>query len=432
MAKKFLSFLGTNNYDEGIYKFGEEIISDKTKFIQEAIIKTACKDWNERDKAIIFLTDQARKLNWYNEKDKNRRLKTNLENSHIGVSSESIPNGKTEEEIWEIFDIVSSQIDESDEIIFDITHSFRSIPMLALVVLNYVKVVKNAKILGIYYGAWDAKDEKNIAPIIDLTPLDEILEWSQAVNTFLRYGNSGHLRDLSMDVLKPNFGLDQWAKDTRKFIDSVNDLTMCLYTCRGMTVEGKNKNQKSICAAATNVEENIELVKNIEKTNQIKPLMPLMEQIEAKVNMFSEKDNLQVGIASVKWCIDNNLIQQAYTALDETIKTYVCMKFKLDVTDYNHREHIVKKALRIKGREEPKEKWRVKKDYIDEVEKIVGKLDSEIAKLADKVGKKRNDINHFGFKKDAVSYKSLLHTVLQYYEQFVNYLEEHGDMINIR
>lgn len=429
MAKKFLSFLGTGPYKECTYNFNNlEYGQYKTNFIQEALIKTACKDWDKSDKAIIFLTDKARKINWYNEEDKTKRLKTNLENIHIEVDDVLIPDGKTEEEIWEIFDIVSNQIDEGDEIIFDITHSFRSIPMLALVVLNYVKVVKNAKILGIYYGAWEVKDENNIAPIFNLTPLDEILEWSQAVNTFLRYGNSGHLRDLSIDTLKPSFSSEEWAKDTGKFINSVNDLTMCLYTCRGMTVEGKNKTQKSISSAAKSAKENLEVVKNIKKTNQIKPLIPLIEQIENKTNMFNEKDDLQVGIASVRWCIDNDLIQQAYTALDETIKTYICLKFNLDVKDYNHREDIVKEALYIKGRKVCEDEWRVKEEYIDKVKELVDELDIQLAKLADKIGKKRNDINHFGFKEDVVSYKSLTDNISQYYEEFIKYLKEKEDI----
>ena len=64
-----------------------------------------------------------------------------------------------------------------------------------------------------------------------------MLEWSQAVNTFLRYGNSGHLRDLSNDILRPKLPTEQWARDTRDLIDKLNDFTMGLYTCRGMAVK---------------------------------------------------------------------------------------------------------------------------------------------------------------------------------------------------
>src|SRR5699024_5214862 len=118
--------------------------------------------------------------------------------------------------------------------------------MLALVVLNYVKVAKYAQILGIYYGAWDARDDNKVVPIIDLTSLDEMLEWSQAVNAFLKYGNSGHLRDISIERLKPDLGSKKWARDTKNFMESLNNFTMNIYTCRGRSLEGKGSSKRSI------------------------------------------------------------------------------------------------------------------------------------------------------------------------------------------
>lgn len=424
MARKFLSFLGTGNYEEGIYILNEsENGGYKSNFIQEALIKTACREWKDEDKAIIFLTNKARKYNWNNEEDENRRLEVRLKYSNIEILPVSIPDGKTEEEIWNIFDIVSNQIDEGDEIVLDITHSFRSIPMLALVVLNYAKVVKDAKILKIYYGAWEAKDGKNIAPIFDLTPLDEILEWSQAVNAFLKYGNSGHLKDISINPLKPELPKEQWARDTRYFIGSLNDLTMCLYTCRGMSIKGNiNSPKKSISAASKNVVKNFETIKKIKEENQIKPLIPLIGKIEEEIDVFNKKDNLHIGLEATKWYIDKNLIQQAYTSLDETIKTYVCIKFDLDSTNKEQRESIANSALNIKQQKIPESKWNVKSENIEIVRKIVENLDDELVVLSDQIGKKRNDLNHFGFNKNLSSYDSLETNIKKYYDEFVEYI----------
>ncbi len=429
MAKKFLSFLGTGDYKECIYKFNnlkEE--QCKSNFIQEALIKTACKDWNKDDKAIIFLTDLAREENWYNKTITTKRLKSNLENTHIEVNSVSIPDGKTEEEIWEIFDIVSSEIDEDDEIIFDITHSFRSIPMLALVVLNYVKVIKNAKILGIYYGAWEAKDENDIAPIFDLTPMDEILEWSQAVNTFLRYGNSGHLKDLSFEVLRPRLPFDQWARDTRTLIDKLDDFTMGVYTCRGLIVEGKKASKKSISVASKEVKDSIKRLKEHKEERQLKPLIPLISSIENSVERFSDEDNLKSGIATVEWAIENKLIQQAYTALDETIKTYVCVKYDLNPTNNDHRENIAQTALKVMGSRRPEKEWKIKKEYEEQVKDIAYSLDEDLIILSQKITEKRNDINHFGFKEDVSASDSFSKQIKECYEDFIVYLEKQGDI----
>ena len=54
----------------------------------------------------------------------------------------NIPDGLKQNEIWEIFDKIVENIDAGDEIYFDMTHSFRFLPMLAITVLNYSRVIK--------------------------------------------------------------------------------------------------------------------------------------------------------------------------------------------------------------------------------------------------------------------------------------------------
>lgn len=382
-----------------------------------------CKDWTKEDTAVIFITEESKNANWYNQEDKSRRLKTILEKLNMNIKAVLIPEGKTEDEIWEIFHIVTNEIDDGDEIVFDITHSFRSIPMLALVVLNYVKLVKNATILGIYYGEYD-RDEAKIRPmpIIDLTPLNEMLEWAQAVNVFLKYGISGPFKEISTRQLKPHLKSEQWARDTRQFIESLNNLTMCLYTCRGKAFSGAGSDKKSISSAVEIVNKNIEKIKDIDKDNQLKPLIPLMDKIEKRLEIFGGNDNLSVGIAAVKWLIENNLIEQAYTALDETIKTYTCVKFGLDSSDFNNREEIAQKALKIRELSIPEKKWNVKTEYWDQVKNIVEKLDDELVVLSSKIGTLRNDINHFGFNANASNYNNLVSSINECFKSFLDYI----------
>ena len=154
MSKKFLSFLGINNYDLVHYIHNAKGMGEYiSRFIQEALVKTVCRDWDSSDKAIIFITNEAKKANWYNKTDENRRLKILLENTQLDSSGVLIPTGQNEEEIWEIFHTIINNIEEGDKIVLDITHALRYIPMLATIILDYAKVVKNIEILGIYYGA---------------------------------------------------------------------------------------------------------------------------------------------------------------------------------------------------------------------------------------------------------------------------------------
>ena len=95
LARKFLSFLGTTDYQACTYKYGpSEDLKWFTKYIQEALLRIFCSDWTKEDTAVIFVTDKAEKLNWYNEDDENRRLKTIMEELNINVKAVSIPEGK--------------------------------------------------------------------------------------------------------------------------------------------------------------------------------------------------------------------------------------------------------------------------------------------------------------------------------------------------
>ncbi|RKD30498.1 TIGR02221 family CRISPR-associated protein [Thermohalobacter berrensis] len=430
MGRKFLSFLGASPYKECCYVYddGNNLDRVTTKYIQEALIKILCKDWNKDDKAIIFLTDFARKENYWNKEDETRRLKDKLLNLNISIKDISIPNGKNQDEIWEIFNTILNEIEEGDEIIFDLTHSFRSIPMLALVILNYAKVLKNVKLKGIYYGAYEARwteNSKEIAPIFNLITFDELLEWAQAVNSFTRYGNSRHLKELASRVLSSKLReRDQSAILVKNFVEKLDDFINTIYNCRGKGIfNEKNSDKKSISCAYKSMRKNLDnLIED--KNDTLKPLVPLFNKVKETTKDFEKGDNLTTGIAVIKWSIDNNLTQQAYTALDETIKTYVCVKFGLDETDKNNREEIVAKALRVRAQKIPKEKWKIKEEYRNKIEEIVVNLDNKLVQLSDKVNNLRNDINHFGYTVDVMDYKKLNSRIKNLYEEFRKHLEK--------
>jgi len=62
LARKFLSFLGTTDYKECTYAYGNlQELQYSTRYIQEAILKTICKDWTKEDTAVIFLKKEAEK-----------------------------------------------------------------------------------------------------------------------------------------------------------------------------------------------------------------------------------------------------------------------------------------------------------------------------------------------------------------------------------
>jgi CRISPR-associated Csx2 family protein len=77
------------------------------------------------------------------------------------------------------------------EVAFDITHSFRSLPIYNLVILNYLQQVSkfDIQISHIYYGNFDVKRENGgKAPLIDLADISEVLNLTNAVSEFKNTG----------------------------------------------------------------------------------------------------------------------------------------------------------------------------------------------------------------------------------------------------
>jgi CRISPR-associated DxTHG motif protein len=69
------------------------------------------------------------------------------------------------------------ELKTKDKLYLDITHGFRYLPMLLLVLSNFAKKTKNIAVSHISYGNFEARSiETKIAPFVDLFPLAEIQE----------------------------------------------------------------------------------------------------------------------------------------------------------------------------------------------------------------------------------------------------------------
>ena len=105
--------------------------------------------------------------------------------------------GMNNEELLENYQLLSGiknwlEPDTDYEIAFDITHSFRSLPVYNLIILNYLSVISSANldITHIYYGNMDAGREKGgITPILDLHDLISVMHLSSGVSEFKNTGN---------------------------------------------------------------------------------------------------------------------------------------------------------------------------------------------------------------------------------------------------
>lgn len=492
MGVHFISVLGTSLYEPVVYRFPERDRDTKEQeFIQLAMMEAFKEQITDGGKISIFLTAGARKRNWndrlYDEKDAQfaerwtsarkqgvkagrdkQGMKSILEREYPELWGRTngidISNASTEEEIWSVFETIYNTIQENDEIIFDITHSFRSIPMLAITIINYAKSLKNCTLKGIYYGAYEAgQSEEGVkyAPVVDLTIYNEILEWTNAAEAFVRYGFASQMREVYGQKMKtiPNNEKKEWGEIGNK-ITAMERMSSAIFTCRGTDaskLEACNKKpdaKKSIKNAYQSLKtENMDRVKV--KAREIKPLYPLIEKIEKEYNKyFNGNTNVDIGCGVVNWSIENHMVQQGYTALEETMITYLCGQYGLDDKTEKTREDIVGRTLtgiigymmrkksgtyfdehREEAAEEiyrllpgDKEEGEDEEKRREDIKKIVLTIPVPFVKFCNRVKEKRNDINHFGFRNRPATSEQLIGDLKSLNEEFGCLMKEPIDM----
>lgn len=411
----FLSFLGTGKYEATRYFFDskKENYYD-TPFVQEAILKQILTNEQISVTPIIFLTKEA-SLNWESN-DQNLGLKNALitANPKINPLSISILSGKTNDEIWNIFLAVFDQISDGDEVYFDITHGFRSLPLLSIVLLNYSKFLKNISVKGIYYGAFDAREiiqNRSWSPVWDLSLFSSLQDWTNAANQFLTTGNGMILAELMKGSKYGDLGhlMEQFSKD--------------ILVNRGPSIfEG---------STTTAIKDQIKRL----KSNEIDVIKIILSKVESHFNNYTN-NSIQNGLNAVKWCIDNGLIQQGATLLEEFTTTFVLVKIgredliqdpnarsfvssALSVAEENYRYIFLDPANKnVKDIEKYEKLSSIEKDIVPKVYSIDNykALKSLVNDIKNSI---RNDVNHAGFRENPKTYEGFKESLTKRYSQFL-------------
>lgn len=408
----FISILGTGNYQPCIYG-QDDFIGTETRFIQEATLDflKARSEWCPNDAAYIFLTPTARTANWQAKpvaKDGKPKgedyigLEPTLDQMDLPfpVVPVNISEGGDEEAIWSVFRSIYDQIQEGDRLYIDITHSFRYLPMLLLVLTNYARELKGAEVVSITYGNWEAKAK--IKPIVDLGALIELQDWTMAAGEFLRNGRASGLAELTKErvtpILKATKGKSEPAKALRDLVNKLTTVSQSLTTIRG----------KEILRGEI-FEELDERTDGLD-ADLIAPLSPLIEKIKDSFGDFDTKPSVSNGFAAARWCYRMQLYQQSITILQETMKAYVAASHGFP-SDEEYYTELAAKAFHIAKGSIPEDEWQLGESDSTDREKRAevvrqyrdGSAVRGLHPLYTEIGQLRNDFNHAGFRRNAVN-----------------------------
>ena len=416
--KVFISILGTGFYEKCAYtkeieeedgKEQKPFTSTPIRFIQQASLElVGANGWTEEDRVIIFLTKKARELNWNkgitertpygkNTPVPYKGLETVLQEMGLKATIEDkdIKDGMNKEEIWEVFQTIYDTLEVGDELYLDLTHSFRFLPMLLLVLGNYAKFLKGITIKNIVYGNYEARNAQDEAPIISLLPLASLQDWTFAAANYLQNGRATQLQALVnkelSPILKKAMGADKDASALNQYFNALAELSGFVLNCRGKDIRvGKKIN------TIHNAEKRIEKI-------IIPPMVPIFNKIHQPLLAFSPTDNILNGFYAAQWSLNKQLHQQAITLLQETVVSLLCKENGLDLLDKNQRI-LINKAFAITSDKIPESKWALSEDGEEGSEKqkeIIKHLIQqptiiELANTFKEITNIRNDFNHAG------------------------------------
>ena len=103
------------------------------------------------------------------------------------VRLEIIPDALTATEQIALFNEINNQITPDSHLILDITHAYRHLPMILLLLAIQLRHLKQVRVDRVLYGMFDP--DENFARVVDMKGLLDIAEWAQALATFQKDGD---------------------------------------------------------------------------------------------------------------------------------------------------------------------------------------------------------------------------------------------------
>lgn len=388
------SFLGLGKYNckTEKYEYDKVKYSYNGQVIETEYFPEAAEKFLKPEKVIIVFTEKSKQVH-------SEKLSQKLKFDEI-----IIPAGKSESEFWEIFSSLSESIKSNSEIALDITHGFRSQPILALATILYLQSSSGVNINKIIYGAYEAKDENSVVPVFDLSVFVNLIRWSGAVRDFLKYQNAYEINNLLKEIHNDTYinNFTEKSESLKSFGKLLNDISLSLSISHTPFVF---KNAKAISKV------NESIIKDLQFIPKAAPLAKILKNISDKIEPISNSEGnwhsnegINAQLSIIQWYLETSNYQQAITLMRELLITVFAKKMNLNP-----------------------EKQR------EETENILGKLSEtlinthqcehiEYIKLFNQISEIRNEINHAGMRTNVARPNKLVENIKNYFNELLKLL----------
>ena len=308
MSRVYLSFLGLGTYkkEKDVFEYNPavyEIAGKKsavTEFVQAAEMQILGAD--KFDKLIIVATQKSFDTHFAD-------LRRQLKNTGAGdivpviISEDMSPKGQ-----WEWFERILAHIDHGAELTIDLTHGYRSIPIVFSTAVNFLQKSRDITIDAVYYGAYDKN--RKLAPIVDMKEFFTINEWAEAVSRLVEDADARKLAQ----VAETTSSFQAGELNDPDIIQAFEDLTNTI-----RNVDVNNVAEKADAA--------LRLVEKKERRASVtgKILLKLVRDKFASLVMSAplsgkyERPYFRLQLEIIRLLLEHKLYMQAFTVMREFV-----------------------------------------------------------------------------------------------------------------
>lgn len=413
-----VTLLCTGNYQPITYFWGQQ--QAHVTYIQSALAH-----FLRPEAMTVLMTQQAQDKHW-------QQLQSELPAwmpEGCQLDCKVIPFGADEAETWQIFEVFAQAVAGSSAVTVDITHSFRSHPVLMLATLQYLRCLEDIHVAHICYGNYEAHSfNQGQAPVLDLRMFVDLMDWSQAVASWSRYGHfeqlEGRLEQAVVPRLKASQGQDEEAKTLRYMGSILHHWHEQMSTSRLLDIAASDIPGK-LCRHIKALQQEPDLAN---------PFYYLLDKLNVAFEDWQRGQHeaqlppdIQRGLQAAYWCADHHMLLQAYTLLMETLTSGLCYRYGLDAEAKDDRIAITNALGQVAEGQTKKPTT-----LIRALQRREGTQQAFLG-CFDKLRKRRNDLMHGGTTEEPTSPDKLRRDFADAWAAIKEYLAQspHLDIINL-
>lgn len=387
-----VTVLGTGHYCPVVYEWqdGRAVRRYETDLFPLALV-----DWLQPDSVLVLLTPEAATSQHW------ERLQTEL---GPRVSAVAIPSGRTESELWELFSALESAVPEGVELVLDVTHGFRSLPLFAAVAALLLRRLRGVHLRAILYGAYEARDkERNVAPVFDLTTLVDLADWLSGIEAFERSGDgrllAQRLRELHGTAYRHRG--NQLPQHLARIASQLESFSEAVRLNRPLDALASADKLRARLADA-----------NAELERWARPFALLAAGLAAELRDLAhprpkelDEANLRAQLALIEYALEKGLVLQAVTLAREWLVSWELARYLPERSDrWTSRE----------AREEAEGKLNKGAQALKDGSSVATQLaDRELYELWSQLADLRNDLAHGGMRESPRRTERVLFQVKQ-------------------